>query len=106
MAARGRAQLLFVDVDGDRLVLDGLAEAPDDEGRAVGVPFSMGLRRPRSWLVETLLIDIFGVYCDQQRLIDITIDDTASVRFHAAIGEFVMILEDVVGLPRTSGGSV
>ncbi len=103
MAARTRAQLLFVDVDTGRVVLDGLAVTRDEQGWVMAVPFCLGLRRPRSWLVETLLIDIFELYCDQPRLIEIAIDDSGTVRFHAAIGDFVMVLEDVVGLP-TAGG--
>lgn len=98
-----RMQLLFVGTCGERLVLDGLAEIRDQQGRIVGAPLSMALRRPHSSLVETLLVGLFGLYCEEARLIEVAVQNAMMARFSTAAGEFVLPVEDVTGLPRPPG---
>jgi len=98
-AGRFRTQLLFVETRRQQLVLDGLAEPIDSRSERVSSPFALELRRPQSSLVEWLLLDLFQVYCDEERLLDIDLAEDGTVGFHTVVGVFHLALEAVTGLP-------
>ena len=96
---RFRTRLLFVETEGGQVIIDGLAETHGVRGGVVGSPFALEVRRPQSSLVERLLVDFLRVHCDEERLIDIDLDEEGVVRFHTILGELLMALEGATGLP-------